>query len=190
MKLKVLLASLIVCIAWAPNNSHAETIEEKAKLCSACHGENGIPTNPDAPIIWGQHAGYLYIEMKDFKSKSRKSEIMNGIAESLEKSDMLALAQYFEAKPWPKTGYSSNAADAAKGDQIGTAGMCTSCHLGTFLGDSSIPHIAGQTQVYLEKTLLAFKSRERNNNVDKSNLMQTFTDEDLKTMSRFLAGLQ
>ncbi len=190
MYLRVLLSSLTLCMVLASAHSRAETIEEKAQLCAACHGENGMPTNPDAPIIWGQHAGYLYIELKDFKSKNRKSEIMNGIAASLEKPDMLALAQYFEAKPWPKTGYSADAKDVAKGDEIGSAGMCTSCHLGSFLGDSAIPHIAGQTQVYLEKTLLAFKSRERNNNVDKSNLMQTFQDEDLKTMSRFLAGLQ
>ena len=190
MNLRVVLASLILSSAWTSVPSQAETIEEKAKQCAACHGDNGIPNNPDAPIIWGQHAGYLYIELKDFKSKNRKSDIMNGIAEQMEKPDMLALAEYFEAQTWPKTGYAASQADNVKGDSIGTAGMCTSCHLGSFLGDGSIPHIAGQTQVYLEKTLLAFKSRERNNNVDKSNLMQTFSDEDLKAMTRYVAGIQ
>ena len=190
MQMKIIAAAALVSVIFAPMGLRAETIAEKAEVCSACHGEKGLPTNPDAPIIWGQHAGYLYIQLKDYKSKNRKNEIMNGIADTLEKPDMLALAEYFEAKTWPKTGYSSSSADAKKGDEIGNAGMCTSCHLGTFLGDSAIPHIAGQTQVYLEKTLLAFKSRERNNNPDKSNLMQTFSDEDLQTMSRYVAGIQ
>ena len=33
----------------------ADTIEEKAALCSACHGEKGLPEDPATPIIWGQN---------------------------------------------------------------------------------------------------------------------------------------
>ncbi len=188
MKLKFFAAAALIGLAVSPGSAQ-ETIEDKAKPCAACHGEDGIPKMPEVPNIWGQHTGYLYIQLKDFKSKSRASEIMNPIADQLEKADMLALAQYFEEKPWPSTGYRSEAADVIKGDTIDTAGMCSSCHLGTFFGDSVIPRLAGQTQVYLERILIAFKTRERANNADKSSLMETFADEDLKTMSRYLAGL-
>ncbi len=188
MKAKFFIAAALIAVAASPGLSQ-ESIEDKALVCAACHGENGVPAMPEVPIIWGQHAGYLYIQLKDFKSKSRSSAIMNPIAAGLEKEEMLALAQYFESKPWPSTGYRSEAADAGQGETIATAGMCPACHLGTFFGDSAIPRVAGQTQVYLERILFAFKTRERNNNVDKSNLMQTFADEDLKTMSRYLAGL-
>ena len=37
----------------------AQSIEEKAQVCGACHGENGIPTDKSIPVIWGQHQGYL-----------------------------------------------------------------------------------------------------------------------------------
>ena len=188
MKLKFIAAAALIGLAASPGLAQ-ESIEDKALQCAACHGKNGMPVMPEVPNIWGQHTGYLYIQLKDFKSKSRASEIMYPIAAELEKADMLALAQYFESKPWPSTGYRSEAADVIKGDTIDTAGMCSSCHLGTFFGDSVIPRLAGQTQVYLERILIAFKTRERNNNVDKSNLMQTFADDDLKTMSRYLAGL-
>ncbi len=166
-----------------------ETIEDKAAVCAACHGDVGKPQMPEVPNIWGQHAGYLYLQLKDFKSKSRASEIMGPIAAGLEKADMLALAEFFAAKPWPATGYSSDPSETPKGDSIGTAGMCTSCHLGTYFGDSAIPRLAGQTLPYLERTIIDFKTRKRNNNVDMSNLLQTFSDEDLKLMARFLAGL-
>lgn len=186
----MILRTLIVCLAFIlPATALAqEPIEEKAQQCAACHGENGVPTDPKVPIIWGQHAGYLYIQLKDYKAKRRTNELMDPIVEQLEKADMLALASYFEAKPWPSTGYSTPPEDEDKGQQIAVAGMCTSCHLGTFLGDSAIPRIAGQTQVYLERILIAFKTKERNNNPDKSNLMATFPDDDLKLMSRYVAG--
>lgn len=188
MKATLVAAAALLCLAASPGLAQ-ESIEDKAKACAACHGENGMPAMPEAPIIWGQHAGYLYIELKDFKSKLRASEIMNPIAAEFEQADMLALAEYFESKPWPSTGYSSEAADGTKGETIGTAGMCPACHLGTYFGDSAIPRVAGQTQAYLERIMIAFKTRERNNNPDMSNLMQTFADDDLKSMSRYLAGL-
>ncbi len=188
MKSKFIAAVALISLAASPGYAQ-ETIEDKAKACAACHGEDGIPKMPEVPNIWGQHTAYLYIQLKDFKSKLRASEIMYPIVAELEKADMLALARYFQEKPWPSTGYRSEDADIRQGDTIDTAGMCTSCHLGSFFGDSVIPRVAGQTQVYLERTLIAFKTRERANNADKSSLMGTFADDDLKTMSRYLAGL-
>jgi cytochrome c553 len=188
MKHTLVAAAALIGLAASPGLAQ-ESIADKAKPCAACHGDNGMPVMPEVPNIWGQHAGYLYVQLKDFKSKLRASEIMYPIVAELEKADMQALAQYFEEKAWPATGYSSEAADVTKGETIATAGMCASCHLGTYFGDSTIPRVAGQTQAYLERTLLAFKTRERNNNADKSILLETFADEDLKTMSRYLAGL-
>ena len=55
----------------------ADDIEAKAQACAACHGANGVPTDPKTmPIIWGQQADYLYKELHDYKSGDRKSPIM------------------------------------------------------------------------------------------------------------------
>ena len=54
-----------------PALSPAQTIEEKAQLCAACHGENGIPQEKTTPVIWGQYQGYLYLELRDYKSGAR-----------------------------------------------------------------------------------------------------------------------
>ena len=80
-------------------------------------------------------------------------------------------AEYYAAKPWPRTDYQSSDADVAAGERIATSGMCTQCHLGGFLGDGTIPHIGGQTETYLHKTMLDFKTRARANNPDKSTLL-------------------
>ena len=52
----------------------ADSIEDKAQICAGCHGENGIPQEKTTPIIWGQNEGYLYIELRDFKSGARKND--------------------------------------------------------------------------------------------------------------------
>jgi cytochrome c553 len=188
MKLRIaLILSLLVPAAVAP--SLAETIEEKAKVCMTCHGENGIPVAPEIPIIFGQHTGYLYIQLKDFKSGLRASEQMGPIASEMTKEEMMAFARYFSEKPWPRTDYTSSEGDAKVGERVNAAGLCTECHLGNFVGTSTIPRTSGQTVTYLEKTLLAFKSRERGNNADKSTLLASYPDEDLKAMARYLAGI-
>jgi cytochrome c553 len=75
----------------------ADAPPEKAALCATCHGTEGKPISPNIPVIWGQQSGYLYLELRDFKSGARKNAIMGPIASQLEKEDMLALATYFLA---------------------------------------------------------------------------------------------
>ena len=55
----VLLGALIV----TGHASFAEdVIEAKAKICATCHGEQGVPMQKAFPVIWGQNAGYLFLQ--------------------------------------------------------------------------------------------------------------------------------
>ena len=179
----------VLLVGVACGGARGEDIAEKAKLCATCHGEDGKPKEADTPIIWGQHTGYLYIELRDYKSGLRKNDKMSAIAADLSKDDMMALAQYFSEKPWPLLDTSASDADAAAGERIATAGMCKECHLDGYMGASTVPRISGQSPTYLETTLLVFKTRKRANNPDKSTLLASFSDDDLKTMARYLAGI-
>ena len=60
---------------WPPRN-----VEETAQVCAGCHGENGIPQEKTTPVIWGQNEGYLYLQLRDFKSGARKNDQMGPIA--------------------------------------------------------------------------------------------------------------
>src|ERR1700732_1754443 len=77
---------------------HAQSIEEKTQICAGCHGADGKPIDKTIPTIWGQQAGYIYIQLRDFKRGDRKSDIMQPIASSLERDDMLDIADYFSKK--------------------------------------------------------------------------------------------
>jgi cytochrome c553 len=180
------LAALLAgsTVAWA------ETIAEKADVCNVCHGLNGLPEDPTVPIIWGQNAGYLYLQFRDFQKGARKDDRMTPIAQGVVKEDALALAEYFAAKPWPSTNQApaSKAAVTLAMTAIKSV-VCTSCHLEEFQGDSSVPRLAGQVHGYLFKTMTDFRDRARANNPGMSDLMNTVTPEQLAAIANYLAGL-
>ena len=168
----------------------ADSIEDKAALCGACHGEKGLPADPSIPIIWGQHEGYLYLELRDFQKGARKDNRMTPVAQSLSKEDAQALAAYFAGRPWPNT----NTPRASKADEVAAmtaikSVVCTSCHLEEFLGDSSIPRLAGQEHDYLAKTMTDFRTHTRANNPGMSDLMNTVTPDQLAAVAAYLTGL-
>jgi len=182
--------ALAVALAACSTPAIAETIEEKAATCGACHGLKGIPEDKSVPIIWGQNAGYLYLQVRDFQKGARKDEHMSAVAKNVVKDDALKLAEYFAAKPWPRT----DAPSASKEDTAVAVGViksvvCTSCHLDQFQGDSSVPRLAGQEHDYLLKTLLDFRDRKRANNPGMSGLINTVTPEHIEAIASYLAGL-
>ncbi len=141
----------------------ADSIEDKAEVCGACHGEKGLPAEPAIPIIWGQHEGYLYLQFRDFQKGARKDDQMTPIAQSLSKEDALALAEYFAAKPWPRTG-AALPRRIRRRDDGNQVGRLHELSLEQFQGDSSIPRLAGQSHDYLAKTMTDFRTRARANN--------------------------
>lgn len=183
----LLAVSILICgPAYA-----ADSVEETAQICSGCHGESGVPQEKTTPIIWGQNEGYLYLQLRDFKKGARKNEIMQPIADSLEKDDMMALAAYFNKKKWPDLQQPSapNKVAAAAEQTIQSIG-CKGCHLDQFQGDGTTARLAGQQRAYLENTMLAFRDRTRGNNPGMSDLMSAAAPDNLKAVAEYLAGLQ
>lgn len=189
LRLVVLLAVLLMLAN--TNALAADGIEEKAKLCAACHGEKGIPINNTTPVIWGQNEGYLYLQLRDFRSGSRKNALMSPMVASLEKADMLALAAHFTKLKWPnlEQADASNAVAAKAQTAAGSIG-CRGCHLEHFQGDGTTARLAGQWQEYLHHTMMAFRDGSRGNNPGMSDLMKATAPGDLEALSKYLAGLQ
>jgi cytochrome c553 len=165
-------------------------IPEKAVVCTTCHGTDGVPISKDIPVIWGQHAGYIFLDLRDFQTGARANALMAAIVRSLSRSDMLALAEYFANKPWPNLGQGSAPDEiAAHAQAVAGSGQCTQCHLSGFLGDSTNPRLAGQRTDYLRKTMQDFHNGTRGNNPWMSALLKTFSDDDIDAMARYLGGL-
>ena len=163
----------------------ADDIEAKAQTCAACHGANGVPTDPKTmPVIWGQQANYLYKELHDYKSGDRKSPIMAPVVADISLPDLRLLANYFAAKPWP----AKQPSGAAGAPPNGIA-QCQPCHQPNFEGGAPAPRLAGLSYDYLAREMNSFADGERTNNGDMPGFMKALSESDRDAMARYLAGL-
>jgi cytochrome c553 len=188
----VVVVGVVIAIALSPFATQAQTLEEKAHFCAACHGENGVPLEQffPVPVIWGQNLGYLFFQLRDFKSGSRKDDVMSPIVEALPREDLMALAQYFSKKPWPKLQQPPPPADvAAVAQRANKSVVCTSCHQDGFVGAGTQPRLAGQDRRYLEKTMTDFQGGARGNNPGMTDLMKSRTAEEISALAAWLAAM-
>ena len=182
----------LACVLLVGGNAlAAEGIEEKAKLCATCHGEQGVPINSTTPVIWGQNEGYLFLQLRDFKSGARKNELMSPVAATLEKDDLPALAAHFTKLKWPNLQQPEAPKDiAAKALTASASVGCPGCHLAHYQGDGTTARLAGQQHDYLLKTMMDFRDGKRGNNPGMSDLMKATAPDDLAALAKYLAGLQ
>jgi cytochrome c553 len=74
----------------------AKAKQTAEQVCGACHGADGNSQIPVNPKLAGQHAEYLYKQLKNFKSEGgapaeRANPIMAGMAAGLSDADMQGL---------------------------------------------------------------------------------------------------
>jgi cytochrome c553 len=174
-----------------PLAARADTVEEKAQVCGGCHGEDGVPQDKTTPINWGQYQGYLYLQLRDYKRGDRKNEVMQSVVDVLERDDLIAIAKYFSEKKWPYVAQPAASAEGvAKADRVNGSIGCTGCHQASYLGEGTQPRIAGQLKDYLLQTMLDFRTQARGNNPGMSDLMKAASEDDIRAMADYLAGLR
>ncbi len=79
--------------------------KDKAKVCAACHGENGVSQAPDFPKLAGQYNDYIVRALNDYKAGARKNPIMAGQVANLKKEDIEDLAAFFSSQQALATKY-------------------------------------------------------------------------------------
>jgi cytochrome c553 len=163
----------------------ADDIEAKAQVCAACHGQNGVPTDPKTiPIIWGQQQSYLVKQLHDYRSGSRDNPVMSPIAKGLAQEDLRKIAAYFAAKSWPAQPAAAASASPPKG-----IAQCQPCHQPNFAGGAPAPRLAGLSYDYLVAAMHSFAADERTNNGDMPKFMQALTDSERDAIARYLSAL-
>jgi cytochrome c553 len=71
--------------------------------CASCHGANfSKPIDPSYPKIAGQHADYMFVALKAYKTENnpavgRSNPIMGAIAKQFSNSELKALANYMSS---------------------------------------------------------------------------------------------
>ena len=174
----------------AAASAQAPAAPPKAAACVACHGPNGNAALPLNPILAGQTARYLYLQLRDFQEGRRSDPQMSPMVKDLSRDEMRALADYFAAqKPAPQN-FKVDAEKARLGRAKSEETLCTMCHLGGFAGQNEIPRVAGQNYDYVVKQLRDFKDKRRTNDAgNMTSVSRTLNDTDIENLGHFLAGL-
>jgi cytochrome c553 len=162
----------------------------KAAACAACHGADGNSPSPLFPILAGQTARYLYLQLRDMKEGRREVPVMLSLLPGLQRADMLDLAAFFAAQKPRSTGFQVDEAKARRGRLKAEETLCTMCHLGGFKGQNEIPRVAGQHHDYVVKQLSDFREGRRTNDAgNMSSVSRTLSPQDIDDLAHYLAGL-
>ena len=158
-----LALALPLALAGFASGAHAglEEGRAKAQVCVACHGVDGVATNPDLPSLAGQPRQFVVQALFMFREGQRKNALMTPFAAHLSNADLNDLALFFSSqKVLPPTRQSSPEL-IAKALAVSERNNCIACHKPTLVGQQHIPRLAGQNQPYLLAQLKAFKASTR-----------------------------
>lgn len=168
-------------------------------VCAGCHGADGNSPIPTNPSLAGQVEGYLYKQLKDYKSGERQSPIMAGMVAALTPADMKNLAAYFSAKQ-AKPGTVDDKTKALLGQKIYRGGVrdsgvpaCAACHGANGHGvPVQYPRLAGQHADYTKDQLDKFRSGERANDAAKMMrlISARMTPQEKEAVALYIQGMR
>ena len=165
----------------------ADDIAAIAQKCATCHGQTGVPTNPNTiPVIWGQQESYLVKQLHDYRSGDRDNQVMARIAKGLAQEDLRKMGAYFAAKSWP----TPHAAAASASPPPSGIAQCQPCHQPNSEGGPPAPRLAGLSFEYLNAAMRSFADGKRTNNGDMPKFMLALTDSERTAIARYLSALQ
>ncbi len=142
-----------------------------AGQCRTCHGMDGFATIPIAPHIGGEPADYIAGQLTAFRDGTRTHEMMSVVARSLDDREIADLAAWYAGH---------DAAATMSVDPDGAPEACTACHGsdGIALVEDA-PNLAGETNIYLDTQLKAFRSGKREHEV-MSAVAADLTDTEIR----------
>jgi cytochrome c553 len=175
-----LCAGILLALALPAGAQDAEAGRMVAGMCRTCHGLDGYARIPIAPHIGGEPASYLEAQLRAFRDGTREHEMMSVVAGGL--SDR----QIADVSAW----YAAHRAVATLAADPETApALCASCHGadGISLMEDA-PNLAGETNVYLEAQLKAFRRGQRVHEV-MTPIAEGLSDAEMRAAADWYAAV-
>jgi cytochrome c553 len=185
------MRKIIAALAFASLacSAGAETIQERAVACFACHGERGLSVTENTPSLAGQQAPYVLIQLFMFREKLRSFEPMNEMAKPLTDDDLRTFSDFIATlpKPVPPTD-AGDPARMQRGQALAHQYLCNNCHKPDFSGNDNVPRIANQREDYLAKTLAEYKDNSRHGyDGTMADVMGPVTKEQIADLAYYIA---
>ena len=185
-----------------PNSSPTDSIEQRVKPCTSCHGNEGRATREGYfPRIAGKPAGYLFNQLVNFRDGRRHFPMMTYMAQFQGDDYLHEIAGYFASQrvPYPPPHPPKVAAAVLErgrqlvmdGDKSLDIPSCNSCHGKRLLGVApAVPGLLGVSQDYLTAQLGAWRMgvRAATSPDCMGELVHRMRPEDLSAATAWLAS--
>jgi sulfide dehydrogenase cytochrome subunit len=170
--------------------------------CADCHGENGLSTASDVPILAGQSEILIEDALLAFSNNERpckESKFRHGdinraltnmceIAEKLSENQMIELSKHFSAIKFKGVRQDFDASLVEKGAIIHERN-CEKCHSeGGSYADDDAGILAGQWTPYLRTSIKKFLSKKRPMADKMSVKINRLKPEDFEALFSFYAS--
>ena len=200
MKKRLLLLNVLTFfVATAVN---ALDIDSLIADCDDCHGNDGISTHKDIPIIAGQ--SYVVLEdallaFADNSQPCKESEYRHGdtgraavtmceIASKLSADDIEAISEHYADLPFISANQTFDETQVARGAEVHDRN-CEKCHSAAgSLADDDAGILAGQWTPYLRSAIDQFMSKERSMSKKMTARMKRVKEEDFEALLHFYAS--
>ncbi len=183
------LVALVLLAGAGPG--FAQSIEDRAKLCHACHGPAGQSSLPETPSIGGQPQFFVVAQLFLFREGRRNNAPMTEAAKGLTNDDLRAFAEYVSRLPPPAPPANPpDPARLARGRALTRQHPCGVCHNPDFSGREQMPRLAHQREDYLLKAMREYKSGARIGYAGAmATELQGLSDDDLRELAYFFSHL-
>ena len=180
---------VLLAFAVAASPLSAETIQERAATCFACHGEHGQSETENTPSLGGQQAPYALIQLFMFREKLRTFEPMNEMAKSFTDDDLQKFSDFIAKLPKPQPPPEiGDPARMQRGLALAQQNRCNSCHNADFSGKENVPRLANQREDYLNKTLGEYKDNSRHGyEGTMADVMGSVTKEQIPELAYYIS---
>ena len=167
------------------------------QVCVACHAADGNSTVAANPKLAQQHPEYLVKQLQEYKSGKRANAIMSGFAGALSDDDMRNIAYWVASQP-AKPGFARDKELVGLGERIYRGGIadrkvaaCAGCHAPHGAGiPAQYPRLSGQHADYTTAQMKAFRSGERKNSVQMTQIAAYMSDKEIAAVADYIAGLR
>jgi cytochrome c553 len=164
--------------------------------CITCHGPKGQSAIATWPKLSAQHAAYTAKQLKNFKEGTRANAIMMGMSMPLNDQDMVNIATFL-AQQTPSQGVAQSKDTIQLGKSIYGGGIaskgvpaCAGCHSPNGAGiPAQYPRQGGQWAEYSYNQLVSFREGTRKNSTQMTTIATKLSDQEMKAVSDYMAGL-
>ncbi|MDH3715058.1 MAG: c-type cytochrome [Gammaproteobacteria bacterium] len=194
----------LTLLLWSLTYAVATANDEAIQACMDCHGQDGVSTESDVPVIAGASAQYIIDSMVAYadgdrpatESKYRSGDTgraptdMAKIAKELDEDAIEEIANYFADKEFVPREQEFDAEKAAAGAKVHKR-HCEKCHEdGGRSADDDAGILAGQWMPYMRQSFDEYASGDRTMPKKMKPKMEKLDEADIEALIHYYGSLQ